>query len=100
MLNLEQRELVILGTSYAGEMKKGIFSAMHYWMPERGVLSMHCSANEGETGDVSLFFGLSGTGKTTLSTDPRRRLLGDDEHCWATTASSTSRGAATRSASA
>jgi phosphoenolpyruvate carboxykinase (ATP) len=82
LLNLEQREVVILGTNYAGEMKKGVFTAMHYWMPERGVLSMHCSANEGDAGDVSLFFGLSGTGKTTLSTDPRRRLLGDDEHCW------------------
>ena len=82
MLDLERRELVILGTNYAGEMKKGIFTALNYRMPQTGVLSMHCSANQGHGGDATLFFGLSGTGKTTLSSDPRRFLIGDDEHCW------------------
>jgi phosphoenolpyruvate carboxykinase (ATP) len=81
-LHFGRRELVILGTEYAGEMKKGVFTIMHYLMPKRGILSMHCSANEGKNGDVSIFFGLSGTGKTTLSADPNRSLIGDDEHCW------------------
>lgn len=82
-LNFHRREIVILGTEYAGEMKKGVFTFMNYFAPKRGTLSMHCSATaDQETGRTSLMFGLSGTGKTTLSADPNRMLIGDDEHCW------------------
>ena len=82
VFNVEDNIAIIGGTWYGGEMKKGIFSMMNYWLPLEGKLSMHCSANVGGDNDVCLFFGLSGTGKTTLSTDPKRALIGDDEHGW------------------
>lgn len=82
VFNLTEKMQVIGGTWYGGEMKKGIFAMMNYYLPLNGMASMHCSANKGKDGDVAVFFGLSGTGKTTLSTDPKRELIGDDEHGW------------------
>ncbi|MBF0097463.1 MAG: phosphoenolpyruvate carboxykinase (ATP) [Magnetococcales bacterium] len=85
VLHPGRREIMIAGTGYAGEIKKSIFTVMNYLMPQQGVLPMHCSANIGVDNDCAIFFGLSGTGKTTLSTDPQRRMIGDDEHGWSDT---------------
>ena len=83
MFNVTSKEQVIINTWYGGEMKKGMFSMQNYFLPLKGIASMHCSANTDKNGEnTAIFFGLSGTGKTTLSTDPKRKLIGDDEHGW------------------
>jgi Phosphoenolpyruvate carboxykinase (ATP) len=84
LISFKHKLILVAGTGYTGEIKKGIFTILNYILPqEKKVLSMHCSANVGKDGDTAIFFGLSGTGKTTLSADPKRKLIGDDEHGWA-----------------